>query len=359
MSYIIGNDNGTSSTYGSFIQVVSTCGSITQNAATFGGATSVKCDDLWETWGDCGGNSTSALTKVYYKSYYRTGYSTKDLMSTWYGYETCSTSTASTITLNTPWSNAEYVKAMVYQVMRTGYRVYDSPNYVNATPLSHRLATIIRDRQAPLIISKNPDRRAILPTRDPAELRARETLRLVVGNEEYRNFLKHGFVNCAGPSGRIYVIRPGHVNVRVWKDGKPFDSLCVDLDSRGKFPPTDSVIARYLMILNQEDELWAKANKSGPNWMSKPLTLPTTSHKSLVEILAELKKETGQPLVASQRRKSLTAEEKQKQKDLNKALLTAMVARDEAAIARQLADTVQRTDAQRLAIAAAGMQQVA
>jgi len=122
---------------------------------------------------------------------------------------------------------------------------------------AERLRDIIASRHAPAIIGK---RIAAPINTDAREIRARETLKLVVGEEQYRRFLKHGFVTAFNrKSGRTYKIGTGHQMTDVFEKGKHITRLCVLL--AGDFPPTDHLIVRYLMALNDEERLWALANK--------------------------------------------------------------------------------------------------
>jgi hypothetical protein len=87
-------------------------------------------------------------------------------------------------------------------------------------------------------------------TTDIRETRARETLKRVLGDDKFKRFLKHGFVSVRAKSGLVYQIFPAHGITNVYRDGEHIERLCVVL--RGSFPPTDSLIMRYLLILNDE-----------------------------------------------------------------------------------------------------------
>lgn len=119
-----------------------------------------------------------------------------------------------------------------------------------------KIRDIIKSRISPAIHVK---RKSIVATHDVAEVRARETLQRVLGNAKFRQFIKNGFVTVTGKSGKIYKIHPGHEMTVVYEKGIPVQKLCVVL--QGTFPPTDSLIMRYLMLLNNEDAFVAKANK--------------------------------------------------------------------------------------------------
>jgi hypothetical protein len=92
-------------------------------------------------------------------------------------------------------------------------------------------------------------------------MRARETLRLCLGEEKFRSFIKNGFVTARGKSGLVYQIFPGHGITAVYKNGQMVERLCVVF--RGDFPPADSLIMRFLLILNDEDEFRSHAIKHG------------------------------------------------------------------------------------------------
>jgi len=133
--------------------------------------------------------------------------------------------------------------------------------YSHAPPVpvdpAARLREMIQQRQGPAIIVPNR-RKIVQPTTQMNELRARATLRRVIGDDQYRRFIKNGFITVRALSGKIYQIFPGHGMTTVWQYGKAIEKLCVVLP--GDFPPTDSMIMRYLMILNDEDDFRARAN---------------------------------------------------------------------------------------------------
>ena len=143
------------------------------------------------------------------------------------------------------------------------YPGFATNNFANFAPqktAQDRLREIIANRQAPNQFRRESPGR----TTDNREARARETLRQVVGEEQYRNFLRAGFVSASNSkSGRIYQIFGGTKFVNVYEHGRMIERLCVYLT--GDFPPTDQIIVRYLMALNNEDELWKIAIKHGPS----------------------------------------------------------------------------------------------
>ena len=140
-----------------------------------------------------------------------------------------------------------------------------------------RLRDIIQSRQAPTIIGS---RRSMRIAEDPREARARETLLRVLGEEKYRGFMRNGFVSVRGKSGKVYQIFPGSGMTKVYQNGQMIDRLCVVLE--GSFPPTDSLIMRFLLILNDEAEFYRLAIKH--SLYKSPTVVRQTDMRPLTEI---------------------------------------------------------------------------
>jgi len=86
-----------------------------------------------------------------------------------------------------------------------------------------------------------------------AENVAIETLREELLESEFRNYLKRGFINVKGISGRIYQIFRDKMHVKVWENGELLEEVCVGLGDH-KIPPTDKIIAFKIMIESDEEE---------------------------------------------------------------------------------------------------------
>lgn len=158
---------------------------------------------------------------------------------------------------------------------------------------AEKIREIIQKRKAPAIIHREgrnafcPDRNPIPHTTDIREIRARETLHRVVGNEEYKRFMIHGFVSVQNrASGRVYQIYPGNGVVFVYEKGIMIERLCVHLPR--EYAPTDGVIIRFLMAINNEDKLWSMANKHG-TIKKHTASIVEVDRRPLVEIFGELK----------------------------------------------------------------------
>lgn len=165
-----------------------------------------------------------------------------------------------------------------------------------------KLKEIIASRQAPFGIIKGRDmahnhawsvsgRKVLGPPKDEREFRARETLMSVIGERKFRSYILNGFVSVRNPaSGRVYQIHPGHGLTYVYEDGKLVERLCVVL--KGDFPPTDSVIVRYLMALNNEKQLWDIGIKHGS--VKKSVQQPSeVDQRPLIEIFSDLKRKSA------------------------------------------------------------------
>lgn len=81
----------------------------------------------------------------------------------------------------------------------------------------------------------------------------------MLGEITYRLFLKNGFVSVRGSSGRVYQIFPGHQFTRVFENGKCIEQLCVILNDT--YPPTDSLLMRYCILLNDEEHFCRLSNR--------------------------------------------------------------------------------------------------
>lgn len=169
--------------------------------------------------------------------------------------------------------------------MREFYYRWKRGEMERVPPLSpqDRLREIIQSRQSPLVIVR---RTSMKSTEDIKEQRARETLRRVLGEDKFRAFLKNGFVTVRARSGLAYQIFPGHGITAVYRDGQMVERLCVVL--RGQFPPTDSLIMRYLLILNDERDFRKHAISHSVSPMMKP-RVAEPEQEPLTEVFRRLK----------------------------------------------------------------------
>lgn len=182
--------------------------------------------------------------------------------------------TSTAIDYDFDWNN--YVKAFEYK-----YRWLAENTVVFDFDPKSRIKRIIQQRYAPAIRT----RRHLSIADDEREGRARETLLKVIGKNKFKNFIKNGFISVRAKSGLMYQIFTGHGITNVYRDGVMVERLCVVL--KGGFPPTDSLIMRYLLILNDEQDFRNHA-------VEHRITSPTNSQspvdeRSLMEIYEEIK----------------------------------------------------------------------
>jgi hypothetical protein len=92
----------------------------------------------------------------------------------------------------------------------------------------------------------------------PGEERARNTLRDMLTEKDWRRYTTNGFIMVRGDSGYWYQIFSSRENVRVYKDGKLAHTICIHSDSN--CPPTDHVINMRVTIEMDEAAIWKGGN---------------------------------------------------------------------------------------------------
>jgi hypothetical protein len=99
---------------------------------------------------------------------------------------------------------------------------------------------------------------SFVDTLSPAEVKALQLLRSLVTPENFRRYLKYGFVIVKGMSGLTYNVYR-RKNAVVFDGQNQVASLCVHLS--GNKVPTDEVIAKILMCECDEHEIWRRSNR--------------------------------------------------------------------------------------------------
>lgn len=102
---------------------------------------------------------------------------------------------------------------------------------------------------------------ALARTVSPAELTALEMLRGLLPEQEWKRYLKYGFVVVRGKSGLLYQVPRNGSHIRVWKRGQKIAELCIVI--HGSVPPTDQVIGKKVLLEFSEAEVWHRANIHG------------------------------------------------------------------------------------------------
>jgi hypothetical protein len=99
-------------------------------------------------------------------------------------------------------------------------------------------------------------RRALtdLPKPIAEELKARDTLRDVLTEREWRRYITNGFIMVRGSSGKWYQIFAQGYQTQVYEHGKYLSSICIHTDS--VCPPSDHVLNMKVMIEIDEEAIW-------------------------------------------------------------------------------------------------------
>ena len=129
------------------------------------------------------------------------------------------------------------------------------------------------------LIFKSPrdNSRQVLPKNiSPDELRARDTLRDMITENEFRRYLTNGFIMVKGPSGLWYQIFSNQIRIRVYEKGKKVAHLCIHTDE--KCPPSDHTINMKLMVEFDEMAVWQNSGLSNINRDCK-IALPFINRK--------------------------------------------------------------------------------
>lgn len=99
------------------------------------------------------------------------------------------------------------------------------------------------------------------PFRDMSgsEITAVETLREMISEQEYRKYIKYGFILATNDKGDVYQIFRNDPHTKVWRNGKIIKEVCVRIRDR-KIPPTDNLIAFKTMIETDSNEFEKMGN---------------------------------------------------------------------------------------------------
>jgi len=115
-----------------------------------------------------------------------------------------------------------------------------------------------------------------------AEGTALVLLRRMLSDQEWRRYLKYGFIVVRGPTGLRYQIVRGQSHLKVYRRGDKIAELCLAVD--GNCPPTDHVITKKIMVECDEMGVWTRANIHGSTKWGYGLPRPT--EKDLVQLAA-------------------------------------------------------------------------
>jgi len=92
----------------------------------------------------------------------------------------------------------------------------------------------------------------------PQELKARQTLRDIITEKEWRRYVTNGFIMVKGQSGKWYQIFKDQNHTKVYNQGRLIEEICIHTDQ--KCPPTDHILNLKLLIELDENSLRAGGN---------------------------------------------------------------------------------------------------
>ena len=130
----------------------------------------------------------------------------------------------------------------------SGHTAYDLRDMIRST-LKANLCIHMKSRASPLPKNTQESERIAL-----------ETLREMISEQEFRNYLKYGFILVKGQSGRIYQISQHNQHTKVWDRGVLVEEVCVRINRQIGVPPTDNVIAFKVMIETSEELFKSRGN---------------------------------------------------------------------------------------------------
>ena len=119
---------------------------------------------------------------------------------------------------------------------------------ITTDPKAHRYRRRLLGLQLKL-----PRRSSPFYNLSPQERKALGTLREMVSETDFRKYLKYGFVIVPAISGAQYQIFRNRSHVKVWKNGKCIEEICVNIANHS-IPQTDKIIAFKTMIEADEQE---------------------------------------------------------------------------------------------------------
>jgi len=159
------------------------------------------------------------------------------------------------------------------------------PIYNEAT-LKQVMQSIIKKN---ISVSIMPSRQEILTIQGSiAEMKARESLRDMLSEKEWRKYLTNGFVMVLGNSGKWYQVFNKQKHLRVYEKGKFIKELCIHTDA-SECPPTDHVLNMKIMIECDEQAVWDNSNLYEPK--KKVDKFIEEENNNILDLFSKLKKD--------------------------------------------------------------------
>jgi hypothetical protein len=183
-------------------------------------------------------------------------------LSTLEYFNTFSTTGGSNITIGAGTTSAITSNNGLISAMSSGTVYYGAATTsINPSYLKENIKEVIKNNLLIKINSRGQDNIILkrrLGTSDKEE-RARNALRDMLTEKDWRRYLTNGFIMVRGASGYWYQIFHSYCErIRVYKDGKRVKDICIHTDRT--CPPTDHVINMKILIEMDEAAMWANGN---------------------------------------------------------------------------------------------------
>jgi hypothetical protein len=95
----------------------------------------------------------------------------------------------------------------------------------------------------------------------PEEQRARDSLRDLISEQDWRRYVTNGFIMVKGYDCWYQIFNEG--NIKVYRKGKHTHSICIHTDQ--SCPPTDHVLNMKLLVEIDEAQIWRGGNITNHN----------------------------------------------------------------------------------------------
>jgi hypothetical protein len=113
--------------------------------------------------------------------------------------------------------------------------------------LKSNITILVRNRQSTLAAKVSAQ-----------EQKARDTLRDMISEREYRRYLANGFLMVRSASGRWYQVFTNQRHIRVYEKGALVSEICIH--TARECPPTDHVIQMKILAETAEELIWDGGN---------------------------------------------------------------------------------------------------
>jgi len=160
--------------------------------------------------------------------------------------------------MRSTWTQVTGDYTSTWNISDNSVSINTNKNYgYNFNPLQD-IKEIIRNKiKSNLLIKSGIKNRYLINKFSPQEIKARETLRDMISERDWRRYVTNGFLIVKGNLGHWYqIFNTCNERIRVYNKGKLFAKICIHTDE--KCPPTDHILNMWTLIKLDENSLWGK-----------------------------------------------------------------------------------------------------